>query len=290
MTGFGEAQSQQGSLAVAVELRTINSKYFKLTVRSGEGYGGIETLLEGLVRNHIKRGTVQLNLRIQRARAAEDYRLNSVALASYRQQAEELRNSWRLAEPVPLGPLLTLPGVVEEQTSSAVDIETDWPVIRDAVSAALDNMAHMREEEGEAMGRDLAANCATIARELDGVERRAPGVVEAYRARLSERLTKTLADQQMRLDPADILRELCVYAERSDISEEIVRLRSHLDQFASIMRHEESCGRKLEFVTQEMFREANTIGSKAGDVEIARGVIEIKTAIERIREMIQNIE
>jgi uncharacterized protein (TIGR00255 family) len=213
-----------------------------------------------------------------------------VALASYREQAEQLRSSWRLGTPVEISSLLSLPGVVNEEHPGAVDIETEWPVIRAALVAALDNMAHMREEEGQAMGADLSNNCATISRELSGVETRAPLVAEGYRVRLADRLSKTLAEQQVTLDPGDILRELCVFAERSDISEEVVRLRSHLDQFASIMQHEESCGRKLEFVTQEMFRETNTIGSKANDFEISRHVIEIKTAIERIREMIQNVE
>lgn len=290
MTGFGEAHRQQGALAVAVEVRTINSKYFKLTVRSGDGYGQLEPQIDALVRTRIKRGAVQVNLRVQRARLAEDYQLNLVALASYREQAEQLRTSWRLAAPVEIGALLSLPGVVDEEHAGAVDIEGEWPVIREAVAAALENMAHMREEEGRAMGDDMAANCAAMARELSGIESRAPLVAESYRVRLSERLAKALAEQQVSLDPGDLLRELCVFAERSDISEETVRLRSHLEQFASIMRHEESCGRKLEFVTQEMFRETNTIGSKANDFEIARHVIEIKTAIERIREMIQNIE
>ncbi len=189
-----------------------------------------------------------------------------------------------------LGSLLQLPGVVDEEKFRSTDTESEWPLIQTAILAALDNMATMRVDEGRAMSLDLENNCAAIGRELDSVERRAPAVVDAYRTRLSERLTKTLAEQQLALAPADIMRELCVFAERSDISEETVRLRSHLEQFSTIQAKEEGCGRKLEFLTQEMFREANTIGSKANDVEIARSVIEIKTAIERIREMIQNIE
>jgi uncharacterized protein (TIGR00255 family) len=115
-------------------------------------------------------------------------------------------------------------------------------------------------------------------------------VADSYRARLGERLAKILAEYEITLQPADLIRELSIYAERSDISEEIVRLRSHLEQFAATLALEESSGRKLEFLTQEMFRETNTIGSKANDVEISRHVIEVKAAIERIREMIQNVE
>jgi uncharacterized protein (TIGR00255 family) len=148
----------------------------------------------------------------------------------------------------------------------------------------------MRIEEGKAMASDLESNNTGIGRQLDAIAMRAPLVAEAYRARLQDRLNKLLAEYGVTITAADIVREVGIFAERSDIAEEMVRLRSHLEQFDTIMRNEESCGRKLEFVTQEMFRETNTMGSKANDSEIARHVIEIKSAIERMREMIQNIE
>ncbi len=166
----------------------------------------------------------------------------------------------------------------------------DWPLIEETLAAAMANMAGMRADEGRAMTADLAENGSLIAGQLAEIERRAPLVADAYRARLNERLGKILAEFDVALQAGDLVREVGIYAERSDISEETVRLRSHLEQFATIMALEESSGRKLEFLTQEMFRETNTIGSKANDVLIARHVIEIKAAIERMREMIQNIE
>ncbi len=140
------------------------------------------------------------------------------------------------------------------------------------------------------MALDWAANLRAVAASLDEVQLRAPLVAQTYRDRLTERLNKIIADHGITLEPSDVIKEVGLFADRSDISEEIVRLRSHLDQFTTIMEKAESSGRKLEFLTQEMVREGNTIGSKANDVEIARHVIEIKTAIERIREMIQNVE
>jgi uncharacterized protein (TIGR00255 family) len=140
------------------------------------------------------------------------------------------------------------------------------------------------------MAADLQRNARTVAVMLQEIERRAPVVVEAYRRRLLERLNTLLADYATSVEPADVVREVGVFADRSDISEEVVRLRSHLEQFESIAGGEESNGRKLEFVIQEMLRETNTIGSKANDAEIAHHVVEIKTALERIREMIQNVE
>ncbi len=290
MTGFGEASRQNDSVAAGVEVRTINSRYFKLTVRSGEGYAGLEPQIDALVRQHIKRGTVQVSLRVTRMRPAEAYQINADVLTGYRRQLERLAATWTPTDPVRLEALLALPGVVVDNEFALTDPQTDWPLIEQTLAAAMANMAGMRADEGRAMTADLAENCSAIASQLAEIERRAPLVADAYRARLNERLGKILAEFDVALQPSDLVREVGIYAERSDISEETVRLRSHLEQFATIMALEESSGRKLEFLTQEMFRETNTIGSKANDVLIARHVIEIKAAIERMREMIQNIE
>lgn len=290
MTGFGEAHRKDASLAVAAEIRTINSRYFKLVVRAGEGYSALEPLIENLVRQQIKRGTVQVSLRLERARGADDFKINTAVLEGYLAQLEPVVKAKKLTAPVAIESLLTLPGVVDTDAGGSQDPMEDWPLLSATLQAAMDNMATMRTEEGKAMAADLAANAATIARELTEIEGRAPLVGDAYRARLTDRLTKTLAEYEVSLQPGDLIREISIYAERSDISEEIVRLRSHLEQFAATLDLSESSGRKLEFLTQEMFRETNTIGSKANDVQISRHVIEIKAAIERIREMIQNVE
>jgi uncharacterized protein (TIGR00255 family) len=290
MTGFGEAHRRHDGVAVAVEVRTINGRYFKLNYKSAEGYSSLEPEIESIVREPVKRGSVQVNLRIDRARSAEDYRLNLNVLANYRQQIDELHKQWQSADAVSLETLLMLPGVVDEDPIGSFDPAEDWPLVRETLLAALENLAKMRTQEGLAMQADLAANCAVIAGELASIEARAPLVVDAYRSRLEERVAKVLQEQQITLNPSDLIREISVYAERSDISEEIVRLHSHLEQFQTIVELPESSGRKLDFLTQELFREANTIGSKSSDVQIARHVIEIKAAIEKIREMIQNVE
>ena len=290
MTGFGEAHSQEDGLAVGVEVRAINSRFFKLTVRATEGYSSLEPHIEEITRRSIRRGTVQVNLRVDRMRSCQDYRINTDVLNGYRDQLQELNRKWGGATSIPLESLLPLPGVVEDQSLAFFSPDDDWPAIAKVLEAAMRNLAEMRRREGQAMADDLSLNCRTIASGVEQIQQRATTVVDAYRGRLEKRLNKVLADYQVTLDPADIVREVCLFAERGDISEEIVRLKSHLDQFDAIMQLPESSGRKLEFLTQEMFREANTIGSKVSDVEIAKHVIEIKTAIERIREMIQNIE
>ena len=290
MTGFGEAHRQTDGLAVAVEVRTINNRYFKLTLKCGEGYSLLEPEIESVVRRQIRRGTVQVALRVDRVRGSEDYQLNQAVLANYRRQLDGLAREWQTNDTVGLAALLALPGVVIENPTSPAEAEEEWPLVRDALESAMQNLSQMRTDEGRAMAADLRANCQALATELTHIENRAPLVVAAYRERLTERLQAALAEFAVTLDPADLIKEVGIFAERSDISEEIVRLRSHLEQFDSIMELPESSGRKLEFLTQEMFRETNTIGSKANDVQIARHVIDIKAGIERIREMIQNVE
>ncbi len=289
MTGFGEAYCQQDGLTVGVEVRTINSRFFKLVVRTSEGFGSLEPRIEAVVRNRIHRGTVQISLRAERTKSPEEYKINTDVLDRYRLQLESLYRERSLEGEVDINALLALPGVVDDTVDDQA-AGADWSVIAQALEVALESLARMRVDEGLAMAADLKTNCATVAESLEKIEQRAPLVVDAYRRRLHERLKRTLAEFEVVLDPADVIKEVSLFADRGDISEEIVRLRSHLEQFGSIMELPESSGRKLEFLTQEMLRETNTIGAKGNDVEIARCVIEIKATLERIREMIQNVE
>jgi uncharacterized protein (TIGR00255 family) len=290
MTGFGESHCQQDGIAVAVEVRSINNRYFKLSVRASEGYAALEPLVEAEVRRTIHRGTVQVNVRVDRRRSPEDFKINVEILERYQTQLHELQQRWSPGHSVPLEAILPLPGVVEDASSVAVDAAADWPVIEKTLRDAMERMVEMRNKEGKAMALDLAENCRSVGASLDQIERRAPLVVADYRTRMHERLQKTLAEYNVTIEPSDLIKEVSLFVDRGDISEEIVRLRSHLEQFESTLGLPESSGRKLEFLTQEMFRETNTIGSKGNDVEIAKHVIDIKAAIERIREMIQNIE
>ncbi|HTQ38097.1 MAG TPA: YicC/YloC family endoribonuclease [Pirellulales bacterium] len=290
MTGFGESHQQANGLAVVIEVRTINNRYFKFSMRAGEGYSALESRVEAVVREHIKRGTVQVNLQVDRSSSPDDYSINVGVLENYRQQIQKLQSRTGNQQEVPLENFLLLPGVVKERLSDPSLAEADWPVIETTLQAALGHLAKMRRDEGQAMAADLSANCRTIAAELKQIAVRAPSVVDAYRVRLEERVRNVLEEHKLALNASDLVREIAIYTERSNIAEEMVRLESHLQQFEQIMSSPESAGRKLEFLTQEMLREVNTIGSKSTDVEIARHVIEMKASIERLREMIQNVE
>lgn len=291
MTGFGEARSQAGGMAVAVEVRTINSRHLKLSYRSSEGYAALEPEVEAITRESIRRGTVQLNLRVDRRSSSEDYHINTDVLENYRRQIEQYTGGHsESSDPTMLQLLLSLPGSVDEKSRGDHDPHEDWPTIEPVIREALAAMAKMRAEEGVALAADLAHNGRQIAELLDEVSRRSPEVTQSYQSRLTGRVQQALSELNVTVQPADLLREIALFADRSDISEEIVRLRSHLQQYEAALLMSESSGRKLEFITQEMGREINTIGSKANDAEISRLVVDIKTALERIREQIQNVE
>ncbi len=292
MTGYGEARFQSDALTLAVELRALNNRYLKISLRASEPYNLLEPEFEKVIRRTVRRGTVQVSLRCERQFAPQDYRINATAVHSYLGQLREISTGLGLGEAgVGLLPyVLALPGVVAEPGTLAFQQEEEWPLIERVLTEALGRLQAMRQEEGRAMAQEFLQLRQSIADHLTQIRQRAPGVVTAYRDRLHERLRNLLAEMDVQIDRSDVIKEVAIFAERSDIAEEVVRLASHLDQFLDIMNEPESPGRKLEFLTQEMFREANTIGSKANDVDISRHVVEIKGTLEKIRELVQNVE
>jgi uncharacterized protein (TIGR00255 family) len=292
MTGYGEASYQSDVLNLAVELRAVNNRYLKVTLRAAEPYNLLEPEFEKVVRRTVKRGTLQVHLRCQRQYSPQDFRINATALRSYLHQLDGVSKEIGLSDRGSnlLAQVLALPGVVPEPATAAFNLEEEWPIIENVLVQALDRLQVMRQEEGAAMARELLQLRDHIAGELNQIRQRAPQVSLAYRDRLLERVRGLLNELDVQIDRSDLIKEVSIFAERSDIAEEVVRLASHLDQFQDIVGEPESAGRKLEFLTQEMFRETNTIGSKASDVEISRHVVAIKSALEKIRELVQNVE
>jgi uncharacterized protein (TIGR00255 family) len=189
-----------------------------------------------------------------------------------------------------MGYLLSAPGVVADESQRSVDLQADGEIIRRLLKQALEKLHGFRTEEGRSMERELAENAKTIARRLVEVTALAPQVVADYRTKLLERVRQLLADSGVPVAEPDLIREVSVFSDRSDINEEITRLRSHLEQFQAFISEPVSAGRKLDFLSQEMNREVNTIGSKANNVAIAHCVVEMKAAIEKMREILQNVE
>jgi uncharacterized protein (TIGR00255 family) len=303
MTGYGEARYQSDKLNLAIELRALNNRYLKVSLRAPEPYHLLEPEVEKVVRRTVRRGTLQVHLFCQRQSAPQDFQINAVALRSYLAQLRPLCAELDLApeggKPLAgasglsaglLGQILALPGVVPEPGTLAANLEEEWPLFERVLEQALARLQAMRAEEGRAMADELLQHRDQIASHLSQIRAHSPEVVATYRDRLLERVRSLLTELDVQLDRSDLIKEVAIFAERSDIAEEVARLGSHLEQFQEIMAESESAGRKLEFLTQEMFREANTIGSKAGDVEISRHVVEIKSVLEKIRELVQNIE
>jgi uncharacterized protein (TIGR00255 family) len=292
MTGYGEARFASDHLTLSIELRTLNNRYLKVAVRAPDPYHLLEAEFEKVIRRQVKRGTLQLQLRCERQSAPQDFRINPVALASYVRQVRELGPELGLGDrsDALLAQVLMLPGVVPEPGSTMQSLHDDWPLIEKVLTEALGQLQVMRQEEGRAMAGELLTHRNTVVAHLDVIRRRAAGVAATFRDRLHERVRNLLKDLDVQVDKNDLIREVSIFAERSDIAEELVRLTTHLDHFQEVMKEDESPGRKLEFLVQEMSRETNTIGSKAGDVEISRQVVDIKGTLEKIRELVQNVE
>lgn len=292
MTGYGEARYQSDALSLAIELRALNNRYLKVTLRAAEPYNLLESEFEKVVRRSVRRGTIQVHLRCERQYAPQDFRINVTALRSYIGQLRGVCDELQLRDhgETLLAQVLALPGVVPEPGNTPLAFEEEWPVIEKVLQEAVAKLQQMRQDEGRAMAQELLQNRDQIAVQLEQIRKKVPAVAGAFRDRLLERVRNLLTELDVQIDRSDLIKEVSIFAERSDIAEEVVRLASHLDQFQEIVNEPESPGRKLEFLTQEMFREANTIGSKASDVEISRHVVEIKGTLEKIREMVQNIE
>ena len=299
MTGFGAALCKEEGISVSVEIKAVNNRYFKLTLKLTEGYSTFEQRIESLLRTVVERGTVNAHVRITGAKEDAGYQINLAVLQSYAKQlsAADLLEAVSILGQKNYAPsldqLLLLPGVITtEIDNSETKNEKVWTLLEQALREALDALQTMRKTEGESMTKDLTANVEALQQLIGSIAELTPRIAPLYRLKLKERIEKAMEEQglSLSLNDADFVRELAVYADRCDISEELVRFRSHLEQFTSAMQSEESCGRKLDFLTQELFREVNTIGSKANDADITKFVVEIKTNIERIREMVQNIE
>lgn len=293
MTGFGEAHYQGDDLTLAFEVRTLNNRHLKITVRGSEPYPMLEPELEKIIRRHIRRGTVLVQVRRQRRANPADFRIDPVALRSYLDQIHHVCDDMGQHQWVGyLYPnVLMLPGVIPQQVGSSSLSEEEWVIAEKTLQTALEHVSAMRRDEGEAMAQELRDYRQRILGELDQIRDQLPTITEAYRQRLQERINQSLKELNVQVEPEALIREVALFADRSDVAEEVVRLASHLEQFQDVMTQgKESPGRKLEFLMQEMLRETNTIGSKASDMTVSRHVVEIKATLEKIRELLQNVE
>jgi uncharacterized protein (TIGR00255 family) len=289
MTGFGAAQGVVEGVEYAVEARSVNGRYFKAAIKLPELLAAAEMEVERTTREFVSRGTITIVVRMRLGEERSAYRVNAAALSSYLDQLRGLEVEANPTLRIDLGAMLQLPGVCEPPPVEEL-MERTRPGLMAVVRQALTDLVEMRRREGCQLREDLLANCAAIVEALEAVQRRSPAVVGEYQERLSARVRELLAAGKVQIDQDQLAREVAIFAERCDIAEEISRLRGHLDQFRQWMDSPEPSGRKLDFIAQEMLREANTIASKSNDAQIIRAVVDIKTAIDRLKEQVQNAE
>lgn len=287
MTGYGRGTASRDGWDVTVQLSSVNRKSLEVAVSLPREWQAFEPEIAALVRERAARGRVQVAIDIRGGAAVQGLVWDDSAVEKTLERLALLAARHDVAFMATPELLLQL---AQANRTDAPPLAADaaLALIREALEPALRDFATMRTREGEALARDLADRAAVLATTIEAIARRAPLVVQNYRENLLQRLRA--AGLELDLSDERVLREIALFADRIDISEELTRLRSHLDQFAQLASEAEPVGRKAEFILQEVGREINTVGSKANDIEIARAVIEFKNELERIREQIQNVE
>lgn len=289
MTGHGRGAAMSGGIRVEVEVSSVNRKQLDLACVLPRALAFLESRVQEVASASLVRGRVTIDVAVKRSRDSHGaVRVDEALAAEYLAALHKLSRHLKLApEAVTLRDVVAQPGVLHVEAPEE-DVERVWPALRSALEQALRGHTTMREREGRKLARDLMRRAARLGKLLGAIRRAAPGVAARYRATLLGRIRSAL--QELPVPEERIEREIVLFADRCDISEELTRLDSHLGQIGVMMRGRDPAGRSLDFLAQELLREINTIGSKANDAEIAGRVVEFKAELERFREQVQNIE
>ena len=287
MTGFGLGEAPVGTGKLAVEIRGVNHRFLDVRVRLPRELGDLISFVEQLAREKLARGRYEVAVRVDGVTLGAPVLDRDRARAAF-QALKELRDELAPGSDVPL----SLLGAIPELFVSTVDRELERlrSAARAAFDAAVVALDTMRTHEGQALREDLVKRLARVRQLARDVEKRAPEVIETHRKRLRDRAERLRAATDLELDPARLEQEIVLFAERSDVCEELTRLESHCAQFAALLGSDEAVGRRLDFLLQELAREANTVGAKSPDATIAHAIVEAKAEIERMREQVQNVE
>jgi uncharacterized protein (TIGR00255 family) len=288
MTGYGRSEVRHAHLALTVEARSVNHRYLDIALRYPRIYAPLEARMKQRVSAYCSRGRIDITLVPQESTDARRALLLDHTLAQqYYDALQRLQESLGLPGTIDLSQIASLRDVFRVEEASA-DVENDWDIIAQGLDAALQALQTMRRQEGEVLRRDFSQRLQAMAQQSQSIRQRVPQVVVEYQQRLEQRVKELFA--QFDLDPNRVAQEAILFAERSDITEELTRLDAHMQACTRLLSSSEAVGRKIEFLVQEMHREVNTIGSKSNDTVIAHSVVELKSELERMREQGQNIE
>ncbi len=290
MTGYGCAEGQDEGITYFVEIRAVNNRFFKARIKLPESIAFLEDEIEKFLRQKIHRGTITYSLGLRNAPAEVLFEIDETALRAYVEQLGRIAKAGGVESRLDIAPLLQLPGIVQPAIPDSEQARKVKEIVLKLTREAVDQLRQMRSAEGAALASDLEVNCRAITEDLEKIKARSAATAGEYHDKLSKKINSLLSDAKVQIDEATLAREVAVFAERADVSEEISRLASHLQQFDESCQQDGRSGRRLDFLSQEMLREANTIASKACDTEIIHRVVDIKCRIDRIKEQVQNVE
>ena len=290
MTGCGQARWEGEGRVMTVEMRSVNGRYFKLVTHLPNELVPFEQDVDKLVRRRVRRGTVDLYVRLDVVGARAARPVNLDALRSYVEQLEAVGGGIGVHVTLSAEALTALPGVLESPEISGEEAEALRVGLLEAMGKALDALDAMRQTEGANLRDALLSHAAGIEASIEAVEAGHPAGQQRYADRLTERVARLLEKTDVTVAQADLAREIAIYAERSSVCEEIARLRSHVQQLREALGRDEAVGRRLEFLAQEMHREANTMGAKVADVGLSERIVDLHGEVDKIREQVANIE
>jgi len=290
MTGYGQAQGEFDGASYTVEVKAVNNRYFKTIIKLPDLLAFLEEDIEKLLRSSLTRGTVNYVLRLKEVSTDILFNIDEAALQKVVEKLNRAASAVGYEGTFDIGNLLSLPGMIRPISPDEEIAKQTREAVLDVSRKAVDKLKQMRAIEGNFLAEELKGHCRAIEKDLEQIRVKSDIVVQEYAKKLQQRVDTLLAEAKLKMDQEILAREVAIFADRSDISEEIARMDSHLQQFVQSCEANDQAGRRLDFISQEMLIETNTIASKTSDGEITRCVVDMKCWIERIKEQIQNVE
>ena len=290
MTGFGRGSAAGDGFAVSVEIKTVNNRYLDIHVRGPQELTSLEMDIRKRVNARLSRGRVDLNINFDRTGETASYQINQAVVAAYVDALREIQHQFNLSGDIDVSAIARLPGALSSPRNELTDEMVRG--IEAAIDQALANLEQMRNVEGQSLASEMNNRLQTIQQRIPVIESAAAGLVDAYQQRLQKRISEltSRSGQPIELDPTRLAQEVAYLADRSDVTEELARLRSHVEQFREALESNEEVGKRLDFLLQELNREANTVLSKSTELSIKEAALAIKAEVEKLREQVQNVE